>query len=181
MIIVTKYVLIIYDYYGRLYMNINQLRCPNCGANIMPNNNSNMLTCAYCNSTYALDFNSGYLTKIVNNNVGTSNVEAANVTINNYYSPQQPSLNNYQNNMITGNYASSAGGTAVSDKNRTTVVILCVFLGFFGVHYFYVNKIGLGLLYLFTWGLFGFGWLIDIIRTVSGSFPDEHGRPITVW
>ena len=42
--------------------------------------------------------------------------------------------------------------------------VLCFFLGYFGVHYFYEKRIGLGLLYLFTGGLFGFGWFIDCIR-----------------
>ena len=42
--------------------------------------------------------------------------------------------------------------------------VLCIFLGYFGVHYFYEKKIGLGLLYLFTGGLFGIGWFVDCIR-----------------
>jgi restriction system protein len=171
-------------------MNFTQLVCPNCGAGIIPNNRNNMITCGYCNSTYVLDYNSGHLTKIVNNNMGTSNVEASNVTINNYYSSPNPTPsptpsptpnyapNNYQNYSQPINYNSSAG---VSDKSKTVAFLLCLFLGFFGGHYFYVNKIGLGIVYIFTGGLFGFGWFIDIIRILSGSFPDEHGRPITVW
>ena len=42
--------------------------------------------------------------------------------------------------------------------------ILCLFLGFFGAHYFYEKRIGLGLLFLFTWGFLGLGWFIDCIR-----------------
>ena len=38
---------------------------------------------------------------------------------------------------------------------------ICFFLGFFGVHKFMEKKTGMGLLYLFTMGLFGFGWLYD--------------------
>lgn len=38
---------------------------------------------------------------------------------------------------------------------------ICFFLGFLGVHKFLEKKIGMGLLYLFTMGLFGFGWLYD--------------------
>ena len=48
-------------------------------------------------------------------------------------------------------------------KSYTTAFILCLFLGFFGVHKFYQGKIGLGILYLFTGGLFGIGWFVDTI------------------
>lgn len=42
--------------------------------------------------------------------------------------------------------------------------ILCTFFGFLGVHKFMEKKTGMGILYLFTLGLFGFGWFYDSIR-----------------
>ncbi len=48
-------------------------------------------------------------------------------------------------------------------KNKWVAFFLCMFLGFFGAHKFYEGRIGTGILYLFTLGLFGIGWLIDII------------------
>lgn len=48
-------------------------------------------------------------------------------------------------------------------KNKWVSFCLCLFLGFFGAHKFYEGKIGMGVLYLFTLGLFGIGWLIDIV------------------
>lgn len=39
--------------------------------------------------------------------------------------------------------------------------ILLTFLGVFGVHRFYMGKLGTGLLYLLTLGLFGIGILYD--------------------
>ncbi|MGN0553333.1 MAG: NINE protein [Oscillospiraceae bacterium] len=49
-------------------------------------------------------------------------------------------------------------------KNKWVAFLLCLFLGPIGIHKFYEGKIGLGLLYLFTGGLFGIGWIIDCIR-----------------
>lgn len=47
-------------------------------------------------------------------------------------------------------------------KTAGIELLLCVLLGYFGVHKFYRGKIGMGILYLFTAGLFGIGWFIDI-------------------
>lgn len=48
-------------------------------------------------------------------------------------------------------------------RNKWVSFLLCLFFGYFGAHKFYEGKIGMGLLYLFTLGLFGFGWFIDCI------------------
>lgn len=64
----------------------------------------------------------------------------------------------------------------VSPKSKWTAFALCLFLGFFGAHYFYVRRPGMGCLYLFTMGLVGYGWLFDIFRIAFGKFPDDQGR-----
>ena len=61
----------------------------------------------------------------------------------------------------------------ISRKSKTTALLLCIFLGGTGAHRFYVGKGGTGILYLFTAGFFGIGWIIDIIRIATGSFRDE--------
>lgn len=50
-------------------------------------------------------------------------------------------------------------------KNKNIIVdfILCLLFGYLGVHKFYEGKNNLGILYLCTLGLFGIGWLIDIV------------------
>ena len=50
-----------------------------------------------------------------------------------------------------------------AEKNKWVAFLLCVFLGFFGAHKFYEGRFLLGIVYLFTAGLFGIGWFIDIL------------------
>lgn len=48
-------------------------------------------------------------------------------------------------------------------KNKWVALCLCFFLGYLGVHKFYEGKIGMGILYVFTLGLFGIGWFVDCV------------------
>lgn len=52
-------------------------------------------------------------------------------------------------------------------KDKNTTLILCIFGGLFGLHHFYNNQVSKGVLYLFTGGLFGIGWIIDIIKIAA--------------
>ena len=65
-----------------------------------------------------------------------------------------------------------------SPKSRTTAALLCFFLGFLGIHRFYAGKIGTGLLWLFTGGLFFVGELVDFIMILCGSFTDSDGTKL---
>lgn len=68
--------------------------------------------------------------------------------------------------------------TSTSDKSKKTALLICVFLGWIGIHYFYVGRIGMGILYFFTFGLGSIGWIVDIIRIAMGSFRDNVGAPL---
>ncbi len=57
-------------------------------------------------------------------------------------------------------------------------LILCIFGGIFGLHKFYVGKIGEGILYLFTGGLFLIGWIKDIYE-ISLSEESKEKRKMT--
>lgn len=60
-------------------------------------------------------------------------------------------------------------------KSKTTAALLCFFLGWAGVHRFYVGKPWSGLAQLFTFGGFGIWWLIDFIMILTGNFKDSNG------
>ena len=47
-------------------------------------------------------------------------------------------------------------------KNDIVDMILCICFGYLGIHKFYEGNTKVGLIYLFTLGLFGIGWIIDI-------------------
>jgi TM2 domain-containing membrane protein YozV len=68
-----------------------------------------------------------------------------------------------------------------SPKSRLAALLLCWFFGIFGVHRFYVGKIGTGILQIFTLGGLGIWTLIDLIMIIVGAFKDKQGRPIVVW
>lgn len=53
--------------------------------------------------------------------------------------------------------------TMEEPRNKWTAFFLCLFLGFFGAHKFYEGKAGMGVLYIFTLGLFGIGWFVDLL------------------
>lgn len=54
-------------------------------------------------------------------------------------------------------------GALKREKNKWVAVLLCLFLGFVGGHKFYEGKIGMGILYIFTFGLFTIGAIVDLI------------------
>jgi TM2 domain-containing membrane protein YozV len=66
----------------------------------------------------------------------------------------------------------------MSDKNLGVILVLFLFLGFFGIHRFMAGKIGTGVLFLLTLGGLGIWALIDLITMASGNFKDKEGRPI---
>lgn len=72
-------------------------------------------------------------------------------------------------NIVINNTATANSRAVVKNvgygkpKNKWVSLLLCIFLGFFGAHKFYEGRILLGIVYLFTAGLFGIGWFIDIL------------------
>lgn len=69
----------------------------------------------------------------------------------------------------------------ISAKSRLTTTLLAFFLGEFGVHRFYLGKIGTGIAMLLTFGGLGIWALIDFIMAVAGTMKDKEGKLIKNW
>lgn len=124
------------------------MKCQNCGAD------GSGRFCEYCGTE--LPYRGP---EVINN-------DNSNTVINNYY------INSVET------YGAPVQQTMISHKTKTAALLWCIFLGYFGAHYFYVGKIGKGILYIFTVGLFGIGWIIDIFRIASNDFTDANGNKL---
>ena len=56
-------------------------------------------------------------------------------------------------------------------KNKWIAFFLCMFLGVLGIHKFYEGKVLLGIVYIFTGGIFGIGVIFDLIRLLFKPNP----------
>lgn len=64
-------------------------------------------------------------------------------------------------------------------NNPWIKLLICYFLGIFGVHKFMEKKLGLGILYLCTCGLFGIGWIIDVVKYLIAAIKSlSSGRSV---
>ena len=68
-----------------------------------------------------------------------------------------------------------------SERRALTAGLLCLIVGVFGAHRFYVGKHGTGFLMLITCGGLGIWWLVDLIMLITGQFRDKEGRRVTEW
>ena len=89
-----------------------------------------------------------------------SNDAPAQIVINN-------SNQNANNNLNVG--VGAPVGTRLG--NKWVAFFLCLFLGYFGAHKFYEGKVGGGILYMLTFGLFAIGWFIDLISLLCKPNP----------
>ena len=66
-----------------------------------------------------------------------------------------------------------------SDKKKVVAALLCFFWGVFGVHRFYVGKVGTGILMFFTAGGALIWWIKDFVKIIRGEFTDKEGRGLS--
>lgn len=150
------------------------MRCPNCGAE------GQGRFCEYCGAE---------LPRIAPETVNNTNVQdhSTKQVINNYYINTDGTRSSNQSSYSYGqpetyerprSTYTRYEAPLVSSKDWLVTLLLCIFLGEFGVHHFYAGRIGKGILYLLTLGLFGIGWIIDIILILAGRYKDRDGFPI---
>ena len=70
-------------------------------------------------------------------------------------------------------------GKKFSKKSWGLTLFLSIFLGHLGGHRFYTGKKATAVLYLFSAGGFGIGWITDIILILMDRFTDKNGRIIS--
>lgn len=66
-------------------------------------------------------------------------------------------------------------GMTAGGKSQLVAFLLCLFLGYLGIHRFYLGYIGIGVLELLTAGLCGILTLIDFIRIIIGDLGPKGG------
>ena len=132
--------------------------CPMCGAPIEKNE------CEYCG--YEMEVPEEEIQNESENEERTIYIQPK-IIINAQFTPDESE--------DTSEETSEETVEIVSRKSRILAFIFCFFLGYFGLHQFYVGKIAWGVLYLFTAGIFGFGWIIDMILILIGRFKDADG------
>jgi len=49
-------------------------------------------------------------------------------------------------------------------KSVAGAYVLCILLGLFGAHHFYLRRNAFGVFYVFTLGMLGCGWIVDLFR-----------------
>lgn len=85
-------------------------------------------------------------------------------------SVQQPVVHVINNNTNVNN------ACGYRFKSKWAAFWLCLFLGMFGIHRFYVGKVFTGIIWLLTLGLCGIGWVLDLLVILFGGFKDKAGQ-----
>ncbi|MCQ2974867.1 MAG: NINE protein [Bacteroidales bacterium] len=147
--------------------------CPKCGMGTMSIDKS----CNYCGTTFdsAPNLNEQ---KNTQNNTYKQNPPQFNQP--NYAEPNQYKRPNdyvsapppvYQTNKYNININNNRGNCSF-----IVTLLLCFFLGYFGVHRFYTKNYIAGIIQLLTGGGCGIWWLVDLIIILVDCYHDGDGK-----
>src|SRR5207248_2406448 len=70
------------------------------------------------------------------------------------------------------------GNVQAQQKDWLTTLLLCLFLGWIGIHRFYTGHTVIGVIQLLTAGGCGIWWLVDLIMILTNSYRDSNGFPL---
>src|SRR5215467_2581394 len=70
------------------------------------------------------------------------------------------------------------GNVQAQQKDWLTTLLLCLFLGWIGVHRFYTGHTVIGVIQLLTAGGCGIWWIVDLIMILTNSYRDSNGFPL---
>lgn len=125
--------------------------CKHCGKQI----HKDAVLCVHC----------GRQVEELNN--GSAPAQTPNIVINNNNTSSNSNVNQNTNTASIG----APTGTLGRARNKWVALVLCLFLGYIGAHKFYEGKIGMGILYIFTFGLLVVGIVKDFIALLSKPNP----------
>jgi len=77
------------------------------------------------------------------------------------------------------NVAPAPRGSSKSDKQKVTAALLCLFLGYIGVHRFYLGYSTIGIIQILTLGGCGIWATIDLVMILTGGLTDSDGRELS--
>ena len=80
-------------------------------------------------------------------------------------------INNSNQNSNQNNNINGGMGVYGRRKSKWVALLLWFFLGAVGGHKFYEGKFGMGIIYIFTLGLFGIGLIFDLIGLICKPNP----------
>ena len=63
-------------------------------------------------------------------------------------------------------------------KQKTTTLIISIFLGELGIDRFYLGYTGLGIAKLLTLGGFGIWWIIDVVMIATNRMKTSTGEDL---
>ena len=135
------------------------MKCKNCGADV----GIEYRLCPYCHSE--IDYPDNDQPIIIQHIYGTP--------------PPNQQYQNQQHPNYNAPYQNQPYNPYVSAKSKVMAITMCIVFGWLGIHRYYVGKVGTGIIFMFTFGLFGIGWIHDTVKLATNTFTDCFGLPVT--